>query len=180
MHAAFKEWAIVCEALGTGRQSVILRKGGVAEGSKGFAFRHREFLLFPTWFHEQLEKTTLPPETQVPEAPGEELEVRYTASIEWSGVLTNRDRVSRLRSLHVLREGVVEERYRYSDSEGVHVAFVRVYRLDPPLRIKNEKKYGGCRSWVELPEIEDRVLVSVISDEEHLRRRKLLEELLNS
>jgi hypothetical protein len=33
---------------------------------------------------------------------------------------------------------------------------------------------------VELPEIEDRVLVSVISDEEHLRRRKLLEELLKS
>jgi Uncharacterized protein conserved in bacteria len=144
MHAAFKEWAIVCEALGTGRQSVILRKGGVAEGSKGFAFRHREFLLFPTWFHEQLEKTTLPPETQVPEAPGEELEVRYTASIEWSGVLTNRDRVSRLRSLHVLREGVVEERYRYSDSEGVHVLLSASIVLIRPSGSKTRKNTAAA------------------------------------
>jgi hypothetical protein len=145
MHAAFKEWAIVCEALGTGRQSVILRKGGVAEGSKGFAFRHREFLLFPTWFHEQLEKTTLPPETQVPEAPGEELEVRYTASIEWSGVLTNWDRVSRLRSLHVLREGVVEERYRYSDSGRTWLLSASIVLIRPS--DQKREKYGGYRSW---------------------------------
>jgi hypothetical protein len=88
--------------------------------------------------------------------------------------------VARLRAFHVLRESVVEERYHYSGTEGVHVAFVRVYRLDPPLQLKNEKKYAGCRSWIDLPEIEGRVLVSVISDEEHQRRKKLLEELLNS
>ena len=44
---------------------------------------------------------------------------------------------------------------------------------------KNEKKYGGCRSWIDLPEMEGSVLVSVISDEEHQRRRELLERLLN-
>ena len=180
MHAAFKEWAVICEALGAGLQSVIIRKGGIAEGKAGFAFRHEEFLLFPTWFHEQLEKTTLPPDTVVPDEPGEELEIRYTATIEWSGLLSDWRRVSRLRALHVLRDSVVEERYHYRETEGVHVAFVRVYRLDPPVRLRNEKKYGGCRSWIDLPEVEGRVLVSVISDEEHQRRRKLLEELLNS
>src|SRR4029077_8093936 len=49
----FKEWAVVCEALGRGRQSIILRKGGIAEGRDGFLFKHQEFFLFPTWFHEQ-------------------------------------------------------------------------------------------------------------------------------
>ena len=87
MHAAFKEWAIICEALGRGLQSVILRKGGVAEGKTGFAFRHNEFLLFPTWFHEQLERTTLPQDTPIPDEPGEQLELRYTAHIEWSGLI---------------------------------------------------------------------------------------------
>ena len=140
MHAAFKEWAVICEALGTGLQSVIIRKGGIAEGKAGFAFRHDEFLLFPTWFHEQLEKTTLPADTALPDEPGEELEVRYTASIEWSGTLTDWAQIERLRSFHVLREAVIEERYRYRQTEGVHVAFVRVYRLDPPLRLKNEKR----------------------------------------
>lgn len=179
MHAAFKEWAVICEALGTGLQSVIIRKGGIAEGSKGFAFRHDEFVLFPTWFHEQLQKTTLSPDTIIPDKPDEELEVRYTASVEWSGILTDWERVAGLRALHVLHESVVEERYHYNETEGVHVAFVRVYRLEPPLRLKNEKRYAGCRSWIDLPEIEGSVLISVISDEEHQRRKRLLEELLN-
>ncbi len=52
----FKEWAMVCEALARGRQSLIVRKGGIAEGREGFSFKHEEFHLFPTWFHEQAEK----------------------------------------------------------------------------------------------------------------------------
>src|SRR5438477_1344443 len=43
----FKEWSLVCDALGRGEQSVILRKGGIAEGREGFSFRYREFFLFP-------------------------------------------------------------------------------------------------------------------------------------
>lgn len=178
MSVAFKEWAVICEALGTGLQSVIIRKGGIAEGRAGFSFQHQEFVLFPTWFHEQLGKTTLPPETAVPEEPGEELEIRYTATVEWHGLLTDHDKVACLREFHVLHDSVVEERFHYDGDDGVYVAFVRVYRLDPPLRLKNEKKYGGCRSWVELPEIEETALVSVISDEEHARRKTLLAQLL--
>lgn len=180
MHAAFKEWAVVCEALGTGLQSVIIRKGGIAEGRGGFAFRYDDFLLFPTWFHEQLKNTTLPPETFIPEEPGEEMELRYTAHVEWNGLIKDWERVARLKELHVLRENVVEERYKYSETQGVHVAFVRIYRLEPPLRLKNEKRYGGCRSWIQMPEIEGSVLVSVISDEEHQQRRELLERLLKA
>src|SRR4051794_31618838 len=56
----FKEWALVCEALGRGEQTVILRKGGIAEGRDGFVFRHREFFLFPTFFHEQVERVRTP------------------------------------------------------------------------------------------------------------------------
>lgn len=35
---AFKEWDIVCKALEEGRQSLILRKGGIHEGREGFSF----------------------------------------------------------------------------------------------------------------------------------------------
>lgn len=178
MSIAFKEWAVICDALGSGRQSIIIRKGGIAEGRAGFAFRHDEFFLFPTWFHEQLEKTTLPAETSVPPEPGEEFDVRFAATVEWSGLLTDWEKVSRLRNLHVWQEDVVQERFRYEGDDGVHVAFVRIFRLDPPVKLKMDKKYGGCRSWVELPELEGVALVSVLSDEEHQRRRKLLDELL--
>lgn len=178
MSVAFKEWAVICDALGSGQQSIIIRKGGIAEGRAGFAFRHEEFFLFPTWFHEQLASTTLPAGTALPEEPGEEFEVRYAATVEWSGLLTDWEKVHRLSGLHVWQESVVQERFRYEGDDGVHVAFVRIFRLDPPVRLKMEKKYGGCRSWVELPELDGVALVSVLSDEEHLRRRRQLDELL--
>ena len=55
MRTAFKEWAIVVDALGRGEQILILRKGGISEGRDGFRLEHSQFLLFPTLFHQQRE-----------------------------------------------------------------------------------------------------------------------------
>ena len=55
----FQEWALVCEALGSGEQCILIRKGGIAEGRNGFGFRHTEFFLFPTFYHEQVGKIRL-------------------------------------------------------------------------------------------------------------------------
>lgn len=178
MTAAFKEWALICDALGSGRQSVILRKGGIAEGRAGFAFRHENFFLFPTWFHEQLARTTLPPETPVPAPLADEIEIAYAATVEWTRLVTDLAVIGRLRDLHVWRDDIVEERFRYDERPGLHVAFVRVFRLDPPRHLKMETRFGGCRSWVELPPFDGCALVSVISDEEHARRAALLRERL--
>src|SRR5271155_1853587 len=53
MRHAFKEWAIIVDALMTGQQIIILRKGGLIEGPGGFQVEQPEFLLFPTLFHQQ-------------------------------------------------------------------------------------------------------------------------------
>src|SRR5690348_2515020 len=71
----FKEWSLVCDALGRGEQSIILRKGGIAEGGKGFSFQHREFFLFPTFYHEQAAKVRI--------ASGNLLEAGDTITIRW-------------------------------------------------------------------------------------------------
>lgn len=178
MGKAFKEWAIVCEALGEGRQSLILRKGGLAEGREGFSFQEREFCLFPTWFHEQLERTRLPQGTPLPPEPQGEVEIRYVAQIEWSGLIEDWEKVRALEALHVLSEAVLKERFEYEGRPGLHVAFVRVFRLEPPQRLKLEPRYGGCRSWVEIPDFSGCALVSVLSDEEHQKRAALLAQAL--
>ncbi|HEY1582459.1 MAG TPA: DUF1802 family protein, partial [Chthoniobacterales bacterium] len=49
-------------------------------------------------------------------------------------------------------ESVVRERFDYATAPGVHVAFVEVFRLAAVWRFPDAKRYGGCRSWVELPE----------------------------
>ena len=146
----FKEWALVCAALGEGRQTVIIRKGGIAEGRDGFAFRHREFFLFPTFFHEQLKRVRTS-EATLPEQLPDEIEIRYYAKVESARVMTDWDEVRALEPLHILAESVVRERFDYDDAPGVHVAFVRVFRLDPVWRFPDSKAYGGCRSWVQLP-----------------------------
>jgi hypothetical protein len=146
----FKEWSLVCEALGSGRQSVIVRKGGLTEGRDSFAFRHREFFLFPTYFHEQLDLVRWP-DAILPEPPPNEIEIRYFARVLEARVVTNWEEVRALEPQHILREEVVRERFEYGDAPGVHVAFVKIFKLEPVWRFPDAKSFGGCRSWVELP-----------------------------
>src|SRR5437870_13708919 len=76
----FKEWSLVCDALGHGTQSVILRKGGIAEGREGFSFRNREFFLFPTFFHEQIAKVRIAAADIA--APGNTIVIRRYVKVE--------------------------------------------------------------------------------------------------
>ncbi|MCF7729305.1 MAG: DUF1802 family protein [Chthoniobacterales bacterium] len=180
---AFKEWALVCEALGSGDQSLLLRKGGLAEGKEGFGFEHSEFFLFPTWFHGQIEKIRTHRASAVLQEAPEVLNLEYMASIEWNDFITDRNKLTRLASFHILEESVIEERFNYIDKHqknipGIHVAFVRVYRLDVPLQLTMEKRFGGCRSWIQLPKVTIGTSVSVLSDEEHGKRRIILEKAL--
>ena len=90
--AGFKEWSLVCDALGRGRQSVILRKGGIAEGRGGFSFRHREFFLFPTFFHEQIAKVRIAA-ADIP-APGSTIAIRWYAKVAGADDQFSRNRRS--------------------------------------------------------------------------------------
>jgi hypothetical protein len=146
----FKEWALVCEALGRGEQTIILRKGGIAEGRDGFSFRHREFFLFPTFFHEQVEKMRGGP-SAIPSRPEGEIEIKFFARLECSVVITEWDRAAALEPFHLLHADVVRERFHYDEAPGIHVAFLRVFRLASPWLFADAPKYGGCRSWVTLP-----------------------------
>ena len=153
MSIGFKEWALICEALGDGRQSIILRKGGIAEGRAGFRFQHEEFLLLPTLFHEQVAKLKLPDATHLPQTSPGIHTLSYHVHVEWTRDLTDWDQIKRLDSFHLWREQVIRERLEYDQKQGVSLAFVRVSKLNSPLSFPDEPKYGGCRSWVTLPEL---------------------------
>jgi hypothetical protein len=168
----FKEWAIVCAALGRGRQSIILRKGGIAEGSEGFSFQHREFFLFPTWFHEQPQKVR-DAEPEMPEASPGRIEIRYLARLERARVISSWRIAETLEPLHILTPEVVRERFEYDQAPGLHVGFVRVFELSPAWTFVDEKKFGGCRSWVGLPDAPGELrLEEVLSDADHARVRE--------
>jgi len=178
---AFKEWSLVCDALGRGEQSIILRKGGIAEGRDGFQFKHPEFFLFPTHFHEQAQHLRLPDgKADVPDiADGERehITIEYFAELAETRVITDWDEVQTLEPLHLWTEETVRERFDYKDCPGVSLALVRIYRLCRPWNFPNEKRYGGCRSWVEIPEPPGDAFaekVPVLGDEAFASVRKLL------
>jgi len=162
----FKEWALVCEALGRGEQTVLLRKGGIAEGREGFGFRHPEFFLFPTFFHEQIVKVRTPG-VELPAARHGEIELRYFAKLEAQKEISSWPTAAALEPLHILQESVVRERFDYQEA-GLHVALVRVFRLEPRWVLPDKPDYGGCRSWVELPEPPAGMrFTPVLRDEQH-------------
>jgi hypothetical protein len=151
----YKEWGIVCETLGAGRQHVLLRKGGIHEGRAGFSFKHERFHLFPTRFHAQAEQVRI--ESARPVGAGEweagdEIPIRYRCEAVWATTLTDWETVRRLEPYHVWTEDLVRERFDCGEVKQIHCALVRVFALPQPWVISYEKKHGGCRTWVDLPE----------------------------
>lgn len=174
----FKEWAIVCEALGGGEQSLILRKGGIAEGRDGFSFRHREFFLFPTYFHEQVGKVRKI-DIELPTQRADKIDINFFARVEVCHAITSWEIAQALEPMHILRPEVVRERFDYDRAPGLHVALVRVFRIKPTWTFPNAKSYSGCRSWVNLPEpLADLRFEAVLSDEEHAQRRNAIVDLM--
>ena len=166
----FKEWALVCEALGRGEQTVLVRKGGIAEGRDGFAFQHREFFLFPTFFHGQL--TMLRGDnTALPHRDDGSVEINFFARVEQAELVSEWDVAAALEPFHRLTPELVRERFEYDAAPGIHVAFVRIWRLATAWTFPDEKRFGGCRSWVTLPELPESIQMDpVLTDAEHEQR----------
>ena len=51
-NVALKEWAAVLKALEEGKQTILLKKGGIAEEGGQFKPEHPEFFLYPTFEHQ--------------------------------------------------------------------------------------------------------------------------------
>lgn len=154
---AFKEWQVVCDALATGRQSILLRKGGIHEGRQGFSFAHESFFLFPTRFHATAGQVR---EGAIAAAPewqlGDTVRITHYAVAAWAITLTNWRQVSALAPLHIYSESTVHDRFHWQGhgmtSGSIHLALVRTHQLAKPWEFPYAAQHGGCRSWVNLPD----------------------------
>lgn len=152
LRIALKEWATVCTALESGRQMILLRKGGIYEAAGEFELENPQFLLFPTYLHQNL--NMLKPEaharfTSVSAEPGE---VRIAAA----GVVTDiiqlrsREQMDRIDSEHVWAGPLIDMRFNYKPQNPLYLLLVRAYRLREPMTVQNTPAYAGCKSWVPL------------------------------
>lgn len=155
MRAAFKDWAIVVDALGRGDQIIILRKGGISEGKGGFKVVHDNFLLFPTRYHQQNEKVTSDAAarwTDIEAAfpPEDILRVEFCAQVvEWQEVVSL-EQAKELQGQHIWKEEVIEDRFEWGREQKIFAIALRVARLPAPIDMPMLEEYGGCKSWIEL------------------------------
>jgi hypothetical protein len=174
---AFKEWSLVCHAIGTGLTSLILRKGGIHEGRRGFHFDHDAFWLFPTSFHAQRDQLRLPPgfATRTGGEDGDDpaaapIEINVFCRLVKTWEAADPAAINRLAPYHLWAPEVVEERFQWGDTPMLKVALVRAYKLATPLAFPYEKgRFGGCRSWVDLPELPSPLptLAAALDDDAH-------------
>jgi len=153
---SFKEWQVVCDALASGRQAILLRKGGIHEGRAGFSFAHESFFLFPTRFHADGNQVREGEVKVMPEwKTGDQIRITHHAEALWAITLTDWEQVAALEPFHIYSEQTVKDRFDWEGkgmaAGSIHVALVRVRELATPLEFTYEPKYGGCRSWVKIP-----------------------------
>jgi hypothetical protein len=182
---AFKEWAAICQALGEGRQCLILRKGGIAEERGLFRAEHDEFLLYPTYFHEQ--RSGLKPDYQHLLDSAEQshpaqgtIAFRHFARVTDIHFLTNLEKLLALDTLHAWTSGIVRQRFAYR-TPGLYVLMVRAFRL-PQCETRHDcPDYAGCKTWVALdsPLATDGA-VPVVSDEDFAASRLELNRIVQS
>lgn len=164
MTPAFKEWQAVVGALTAGEQTILLRKGGIAEGRGGFRVGAERFWLFPTRFHAQREKVKPTALRYFADAsaiegdsgagapsPATPVAVTAYADLVEAWFVADWARVAALDPWHVWTESTVRERFDWSRATGVHVLLVRIHRLLAPRLLEPTPEMAGCRSWIELP-----------------------------
>jgi len=153
---AFKEWAVVCRALAEGHQSVIFRKGGIAEAGGRFRPEHSEFLLYPTYFHEHREGVKagfrhLFELTETDRPPPGCVRLTHFARVTDTQFVTDLSEALALDGLHIWTEAVVRQRFYYR-TPGLFVLHVRTFPLREPMVLAERAEYAGCKSWVNLTE----------------------------
>lgn len=154
---ALKEWAVAIDALRAGEAMVTVRKGGIREDAREFRMEHRQFALFPSYDHQNVQQ----------------LQARYAGRLDavlhrapasgilridtWAEVTDVREisdeaQVRALEEFYVFSQAYALERLQWRPRKPLHVLILRVYRLAAPLELPMLSTYGGCKSWIELAE----------------------------
>jgi len=168
---ALKEWAAVVHALLDGRQTVLLRKGGIHE--KRFTVASSRFLVFPTVAHSHAESTRPEHagllELGRPDVTDDALTLRVDLEVVAVIAVAMPERIAELEPFHIwTSESVRQNRIDFRPKHQLTALVVRARALRPEVQLPLLPAYAGCRSWVDLPVPADRELAPAVHDDPFL------------
>ena len=181
---AFKEWAGVCDALVDGRQTLVVRKGGISEtaGPGGFAPEYPEFWLYPTWVHQAEQGLRAgggePPRVHRMDRDGS-VPIRGLVCVDLVGYVKREETLSALKEFHIFTAETVLRRFHYR-RPGFWALGARVWRCDPGFALVPTAQQAGCKTWVYLEEpLPTGGFAPVFDDAEWAQRRDRLHAILD-
>ncbi|GAT09917.1 DUF1802 family protein [Mycolicibacterium novocastrense] len=151
---ALKEWSAAIRALLDGRQTVLLRKGGIHE--KRFAVTASRFLLFPTVAHSHAERVR--PEHRdlldvaTADSTQDAVVVRAGARVVAAIEVNRPEALEQIAPLHIWTDASVRaDRLDFRPKHRLTALVVQAAPVVRPLRLERAPEYAGCTSWVQLP-----------------------------
>lgn len=169
---ALKEWAVVCEAIESGDQILLFRKGGIMEYRNGFELKFKDFFLFPTFEHQaresirpkyhavfdQIEKnnningteTTTENNNNSSSASKNYTQISSFVEITHFSEVPSLDRLKALEDFHIWTDDYLKMRFNYNPKKPLHLLLLRAYKLKKPIQIMNKPQWIGCKSWIQI------------------------------
>ena len=155
---ALKEWSAAVHALLDGRQTVLLRKGGIHE--KRFevapAVARSQFLLFPTVAHSHANRVR--PEHRALlkaaalDSTDDEVLLRAGARVVAAVEVNRPEGLDDIAPLHIwTADSIRADRLDFRPRQRLTVLVVSAAALRKPVRLVRAPAYRGCSSWLQLP-----------------------------
>ena len=176
---ALKEWATVVKALEQGKQTVILRKGGILETASGFNIESKKFFLFPTWEHQETKYVKSEFHDFLNEVLDNKPEEGFNKISSYAEVLYEKDIesndvINQLSSFHVWSDSYIQERRNWKPEKPMKAVFLRTIKI-PEFNLPLEPEFSGCKSWIELNSNFDSGKTSLNNDEIEMGLQKFKE-----
>ena len=140
-----REWQSVCDAIAAGRNQLLIRKGGIAEGRAGFELKKNFFGLLPTLFHQM---KIANPQADAPEPPRV---ITVICQLVEAYALSSETDLSSLGALHAYTPEQLAARQTYKTERPLNLLIVRPFRLRQPIELAGGAIKASCKSWVEAP-----------------------------
>tara|TARA_B110000014_G_C19809263_1_gene420161 strand:+ start:94 stop:639 length:546 start_codon:yes stop_codon:yes gene_type:complete len=177
-----KEWATVIKALENGKQTIILRKGGILETASGFNIESKKFLLFPTWEHQETKHVKSEFHGFLKDVLDNKPDKDFNKISSYAEVLDEKNIesktiIDRLSGFHIWSDSYIEERRIWKPEKPLKAVFLRIYKI-PEIEISLKPEFEGCKSWVEL-NLKQTSGQSVLTDLEIETELKKFREIVN-
>jgi len=174
---ALKEWAVVCDEVGAGRQVLLLRKGGILEQKQGFQIEHNTFFFYPNMEHQSREQLKALHHPRL-DSYGPPARVSGTIPISAFGQVVDivksgdPDKLRALEPLTCWTQALFDMRIHYKPEKPNFIVIVRAFALPQPIAVPYHEDYAGCHSWVPLKQPLAAEGTPVLNDEDFERERQ--------